>query len=198
MLDTNLLIERWCDGDERAAEALYNHYQADIFRLAYGILRNWIEAEDVMQETLIYALNKIHNYDPTRASFRTWLSVITVSRCRDRQRRRRPLLSLSMWFSEDDDVDVAETATPYEEQVIRDETSSEVWTAVQTLSPRLREAILLRYWGGYTYREMADILKCPIRTAQSRVRLAYRNLSDALAASKSTNLIQLEGGVADE
>ena len=44
--------------------------------------------------------------------------------------------------------------------------------------------MLLRYWAGHTYQEMADILNCPLRTAQSRVRLAYKQLRATLAPAE--------------
>jgi len=55
---------------------------------------------------------------------------------------------------------------------------------VQELTPPLREAIILRHWGGHTYQEIADIVGCPIRTAQSRVRLAYQRLEKKLVESE--------------
>jgi RNA polymerase sigma-70 factor, ECF subfamily len=68
----------------------------------------------------------------------------------------------------------------------------EVWTAVQALSPALREAVLLRYWAGHTYREMAEVLECPLPTAQSRVRLAYEHLRAALSPGSLADLTGLE------
>jgi DNA-directed RNA polymerase specialized sigma24 family protein len=63
---------------------------------------------------------------------------------------------------------------------------------VQALSPQLREAILLRYWAGHTYQEMADILGCPLRTAQSRVRLAYQRLRVSLDPDNLVNSVKEE------
>jgi RNA polymerase sigma-70 factor (ECF subfamily) len=61
------------------------------------------------------------------------------------------------------------------------ESQWELWQALDRLSPKLREAVVLRYWGGHTYQEMAQILSCPLSTAQSRVRLAYEQLRRLLA-----------------
>lgn len=187
MPNIDVLIERWQGGDERAAEALYNHHRESLFRLAYGLLGSPADAEEVAQDALTYALVNIRRYDPQRASFATWLHTITVSRCRDRQRRRRlPSFSLTAWLDQGGD---APDPTPEpERQAIRAETRSQVWAAVQALSQPLREAILLRYWAGHTYREMADILGCPIGTAQSRVRLAYQRLRADLAPIELNHL----------
>ena len=55
-----------------------------------------------------------------------------------------------------------------------------VQQALASLSPRLREAVVLRYGHGLTYREMAEIMGCPAKTAESRVRLAHEALRGAL------------------
>jgi RNA polymerase sigma-70 factor (ECF subfamily) len=191
MTDINALIERWQSGDQRAAEALYNYHREQTFRLAYGLLGNPADAEETAQDALTYALTNIRRYDPQRASFGTWLHTIAVSRCRDRLRRRRlPQFSLTAWLRGGGDA--PDPAPSQEQQVVSAETHSEIWTAVQGLSPTLREAILLRYWAGHTYREMAEILNCPLPTAQSRVRLAYQHLRAALSSGGLTSLEGLD------
>jgi RNA polymerase sigma-70 factor (ECF subfamily) len=191
MTDLSALIVRWQAGDERAAEALYDHHREQAFRLAYGLLGNRADAEEVAQDALTYALTNIDRYDPERGSFGTWLHVITISRCRDRQRRRRlKLLPLTTWLRGGGNL--ADPGPGQERQLVQRETRSEVWEAVQSLSPRLREAILLRYWAGHTYQEMAKIMNCPIPTAQSRVRLAYQRLRAALTPDGLTELGDVE------
>jgi RNA polymerase sigma-70 factor (ECF subfamily) len=191
MSDVHRLIQRWQAGDESAAEALYNHHRASVFRLAYGLLGEPADAEEVAQDALTYALVNINRYDPRRASFATWLHTITVSRCRDRYRRRRlPSLSLTAWLQRGGDV--ADLAPGPERRAIQAETHGQIWEAVLALSQPLREAVLLRYWAGHTYREMADILGCPLPTAQSRVRLAYKQLRKILAPTVFFDLIEEE------
>ena len=181
MSDLTPLIQRWCAGDEQAAEALYNHCQVAIFRLAYGILGNPKDAEEVAQDALTYALLNIQQYDPQRAKFTTWLHTITVSRCRNRLKRKQFLtLSLADWLTGGGDA--PDPALDQENYLIHKESCQEVWQAVQGLKPVLREAILLRYWAGHSFREMADILGCPMPTAQSRVRLAYKKLRQTLSS----------------
>jgi RNA polymerase sigma-70 factor (ECF subfamily) len=185
----SLLLERWRDGDERAAERLYNYYRDSTFRLAYGVLGNSEDAEEAAQDALTYALVNIHNYNVERGSFSTWLHTITVSRCRDRQRRKRlPLVALAEWLGFGRDI-----ATPMpgpEQHAIQAETHSAVWHAVQSDSPILREAVRLRYWADHTYREIGEILGCPVPTAQSRVRLAYKQLRQSLASRQITEFTE--------
>jgi RNA polymerase sigma-70 factor (ECF subfamily) len=173
------LIQRWQQGDETAAEALYEAHSGRVFRLAYALLGNRDDAEEVMQDTMIYALTRINRYDPQRAAFATWLHTIAVSRCRDRGRRKRlPSISLGNW--KDGGGDVAAPNSGPEEVTIGQENLHEIWQALEQLSPKLREAVVLRYWGNHTYQEMAQIMQCPLPTAQSRVRLAYERLRELL------------------
>jgi RNA polymerase sigma-70 factor (ECF subfamily) len=191
MPDLSALIQRWQRGDERAAEAIYNHHREATFRLAYGLLGSAADAEEAAQDALTYALTHINHFDSQRATFATWLHTIAVSRCRDRQRRRwLPTFSLTQWLQRGQDA--PDPAPSPERHAVQAETHSEVWLAVQNLSPRLREAILLRYWADHTYQEMAAILNCPLRTAQSRVRLAYDKLRATMAPADFINHFEEE------
>lgn len=181
MENDTLLIEQWQAGDQRAAAELYNRHRDRVFRLAYGLLGQPADAEEVAQDVLLYALANVHRYDPARARFTTWLHTIAVSRCRDRQRRKRlPHLPLLAWLKGGGDAPDP-TPTPEHEAAAREQ-HSQLWQAVQALPPTLREAVVLRFWAGHTFKEMADILQCPVATAQSRVRLAYPRLRATLAS----------------
>ncbi len=187
MPDTQTLIQRWQGGDERAAEALYNQQREATLRLAYGLLGDQADAEEAAQDALVYALTQIKHFDPSRASFTTWLHTITVSRCRNRHRRKSYNAPSFAWQDLGDDL-VDPTPTP-EYSAGRSEMRNQIWQAIRSLKPPLREAILLRYWAGHTYREMAGILGCPVPTAQSRVRLAYEQLRTRLTPA---DLVDLE------
>jgi RNA polymerase sigma factor (sigma-70 family) len=63
--------------------------------------------------------------------------------------------------------------------------------ALATLSPRLREAVALRYGQGMTYREMATVMACPQKTAESRIRLAHAALGKALGSNGEVLLEEL-------
>ncbi len=175
----NAWLERWRHGDERAAELIYNQFRDQTFRLAYGLLGHQEDAEEVAQDTLTYALVNIHKYEEAKSGFGTWLHTITVSRCRDKRRRKRlPSFSLNEWLQKGQDVPDGQ---PNPEMVTAvHQTHTQLWQAIQSLKPNYREAVVLRYWAGCTYREMAEILGCPIPTAQSRVRLAYDQIRTQL------------------
>lgn len=178
-MNPEVLIERWRAGDERAAEMIYHQHREKTFRLAYGLLGNAEDAEEVAQDALAYALLHIHHFDDRRSQFTTWLYRITVSRSRDLLRKRRlPTFSLNSWMRERQSP--TDLRPGPEQRAEKREYQNSVWDALQKLPPALREAIILRHWGGHTFQEIAEITNCPMKTAQSRVRLAYQKLAHVL------------------
>jgi len=192
MSDIETLIQRWLNGDESAAEAIYNQCRGTTFGLAYALLDSSADAEEVTQDALAYALSHIDRYDPQRARFTTWLHTITVSRCRNKCRRHfLPSVPLFAWLEDGNDKD--DPALDLEALAVQQDTRDEIWAAIHSLSQPLREAILLRHWADYSYQEMAQILGCPLRTAQSRVRTAHRQLKQLLAAADAQRAAQANG-----
>ncbi|MCB9134096.1 MAG: sigma-70 family RNA polymerase sigma factor [Anaerolineales bacterium] len=179
MTNLEVLIERWRAGDERAAETIYDLHRDRTFRLALGLLGNAEDAEEAAQDALTYALLNIAQFDERRSQFTTWLHMITVSRSRDLLRKRRPAFSFTEWLkSRRSPPDL----NPGPEQKVENKQARRsVWDAVQKLTPILREAIVLRHWGEHTYEEIAEIVGCPMKTAQSRVRLAHQKLAQTLS-----------------
>lgn len=180
-MNLKALIEHWRAGDQRAAESIYNLHREKTFRLAYGLLGNTEDAEEAAQDALSYALLHIHQFDDRRSQFTTWLYRITVSRSRDILRKRRlPTFSLNSWLR--NGLNPRDFRPGPEQRAEKKENQNSVWDALQILSPDLREAIILRHWSGCTYQEIAEITNCPMKTAQSRVRLAYQKLARILEA----------------
>jgi RNA polymerase sigma-70 factor (ECF subfamily) len=189
MSEPRALIQRWQAGDEHAAEAIYNRYRDETSNLANVLLDDRADAEEVVQDALMYALTHIDRYDPQRARFSTWLHTVTVSRCRNKRRRRiLPGLSLFSWRKKGGDAPDPNPGP--ERRAMQAATRDEVWEAIQTLSQPLREALVLRHWGNYTYQEIGDILDCSLRTAQSRVRLAQQHVEKSLTKNDVLNLAE--------
>jgi len=135
-------------------------------------------------------LLNIAQFDEKRSKFTTWLHMITVSRSRDILRKRRiPGLSLTDWLSRRKSH--PEHTPEPEQKAELNETRNTVWEAVQKLQPMLREAIVLRHWGGHTYQEISEIVGCPMKTAQSRVRLGYQKLAQILAETDLQNTMEV-------
>lgn len=171
-------VERCLSGKETAYVEVYNQYAGMIYRLCFSLLRHKEDAEEVLQDTFEYAFRKLSNYDPGRASFKTWLYQIAVSRCRNKRRRKwlktTAISALAReQIADEDAISPDDSITLNERQVL-------VWSALGDLSPKLRETAILRYYDGLTYAQIGEVLKIPAKTAESRMRLAHKALKEIL------------------
>ncbi len=176
--DIEAIIKRALSGDQHGYAELYDHFASGVYRLCYSLLMNEQDAEDIVQESFVYAFKNLHRYDPKKASLKTWLYTIAVSRCRNTYRRKRFItvdISQLLGFELK-----APNAEAPEAAVIRRDAEEAIQHALVDLSPRLREAIVLRYGQGLTYREIAEVMGCPQKTAESRVRLGHQRLKQSL------------------
>ena len=172
------LIARCLAGEEVAYSLLYERYAGYIYRLTFGLLQHREDAEEVLQDTFEYAFRKLDHYDADRASFKTWLYQIAVSRCRNKRRRKwLPTFALSHWLGER--LTDTENPTP-DEALALSRRQRRIWQALQTLSPKLRETAVLRYYEELSYKEIGQILGIPSKTAESRMRLAHKALKEVL------------------
>ncbi len=178
-MDDSNLIRRCLKGDARACADLYERWHASVYRLAYGILRQEQDAEEVTQDVFVYALSRLKNYDARKSAFRTWLYTITISRSRNKMRRKwLPTVELDEWS--DAEREASEAERPPEDLAELQAERERVWAALGKLSPKLREAVILRYFENLTFPEIGEILSCPMKTIQSRVRLAHKELRKLL------------------
>jgi len=166
-------------GEESAYVEVYNQYAGVIYRLCFSLLRQQEDAEEVLQDTFEYAFRKLDRYNPEKASFKTWLYQIAVSRCRNK-RRRKWLYTISINASVRERVADEKALSP-DDSVSLSELQQTVWQSLGDLSPKLRETAILRYYDGMTYAQIGEILSIPAKTAESRMRLAHKALKNLLA-----------------
>jgi RNA polymerase sigma-70 factor, ECF subfamily len=176
-------LDAWLNGarmgDEAACEALYHRFHPNVLRLCLGLLGNMADAEEVAQDSFVYALSRLSQYDPSRSAFSSWLYTIALSRCRNK-RRRKWLVALPL------EILTAEHHVPLERQVEavleRRGVRRRVWEALHGLPSHLREAVALRFLGELRYKDLGSVLGCNPKTAESRVRLGLAAMRKTLAA----------------
>ncbi|NJN55256.1 MAG: RNA polymerase sigma factor [Anaerolineae bacterium] len=179
--ENEALIARCLAGEEAAYVALYNLYAGMIYRLLYSMLQHKEDAEEVLQDSFEYAFRKLGDYNPHKSAFKTWLYRIAISRCHNKRRRKwLPTFSLS----HQDARQAEDEVTPSPDETLHlTETQQAVWSALQQLTPKLRETAVLRYYEGLSYLEIGAILGIPTKTAESRMRLAHQALKELLGRS---------------
>ncbi len=179
--ESHLLIQHCLASDEAAYVALYELYSGMIYRLNFSLLQHTEDAEEVLQDSFEYAFRRLHKYDANKSAFKTGLYRIAVSRCRNKRRRKwLPTFSINQlvgFDAQDEDTPSPDAA------VLLTEKQKQVWEALQTLSPKLRETAVLRYYENLSYKEIDAILDIPSKTVESRIRLAHKALKKLLNAS---------------
>ncbi len=153
-----------------ALARLYGRYAAVLMGVAYRILQNRVDAEDLLHDVFLEVWNKAGNYDRARGKVKAWLVLLTRSRAIDRKRvliiaRRHAMVA--------EQVDDAE-APELRPDVLADQAL--VRAAVTRLDDRQREILQLSYFQGLSCREIAERGDTPLGTVKSRLRAAVHTL----------------------
>jgi RNA polymerase sigma-70 factor, ECF subfamily len=174
-------IRRFLDGDEDAFVELVRQWERKVFNLAWRILGNREDAQDVMQETFLSVFKSLHNLrDP--ASFSTWVYRIVLNHCRGRWRSRERTVPLETQVEIDGGESVLAVAgppSPSHEAAV--ETADLIRRALAALSEEHRTAVILKEYMGLSLEEVATVMDCPLSTAKSRVYHGLRGVQKHLA-----------------
>jgi RNA polymerase sigma-70 factor (ECF subfamily) len=193
-MDDTTHIARAIEGDEAAQQTLYEAHHATAFRLAYLLLQDACDAEEVVQDAFVYVLRSLHRYDPERGSFWTWLRVALVSRCRNKRRRKQvPAVSLETLIAAGQAPADPKPASDPAGLLEMHSTQQAVWKALQQVSPGARDALILRYYEGLPYAEIGNILGCSADAARARVAHGKTQLRCLLSATQDD--VACEGGI---
>ena len=177
------LVERAQKGDRAAFRVLVQRYQKRVYSIAYGVVRNEEDAFDVTQEAFIKVHRYLGNFQGS-ASFYTWLYRIVINLCIDHKRRS----SKGPHVDFDDSLDHERTAMEAGSTPIRDpakefrrkELRAQIGQAIDGLSEKHKQVILLREVEGLSYKEMAEVLDISVGTVMSRLHHARQNLQNSL------------------
>lgn len=177
------LIARVAQGDERAIAALYDQYGRVLYAVAYRIVGQGADAEEIVIEAFTQAWRDARSFDAERGSVAGWLTMIARSRALDlvRARSRRDRITGSA-AADQPDIPPGMSAWRSEpaKELDQAERRARVEQALAELSPPQREAIELAYFEGLSQSEIADRLQEPLGTIKTRVRLGMQKLRDFL------------------
>jgi len=144
--------------------------EAQLLRVAYRILGNWADAEDVAQEVFL----RLHRHGlgfAHEASLSSWLYRVTVNLCVDRSRRVRPVNELP---------ELREARPSAEADLLRDEQKRRLMLALAKLPPKERAAVVLREIEGLSTAEVAEILGSTEVTVRTQIHRAMTRLRELL------------------
>ncbi|MBM7789736.1 sigma-70 family RNA polymerase sigma factor [Tenggerimyces flavus] len=176
------LLVRVSDGDAGAFERLYSVIADTVVASVRAVVSDPDQAQDIAQEVALQLWRNAHRYDPSRSSVLSWVKLIAHHRAVD-QIRTNLIRSTS-------ETAVAHRATgheagPVEQVQIRFEHQA-VRDALSGLTRIQHEAVVLAYFGGHTYRQVADLLNVPESTAKTRIRDGLIRIRQHLVESNWT------------
>ena len=190
MVDKEIeLIRSWKDGDEDAFGALVKLYADRLLGYLVRLTGSRDQAEELFQETFMRAYLNSSKFRAD-AAFKPWLFRIASRLTIDswRMSKRRPgTVSL---MDEEGGVcaDLSSPGDSPDEAMGRAEMKSQVRNAVDTLPPRQRAALVLAYFEGLSYREIAEVLGCSTGTIKTQMSRAMKKLASLLPGMRGFGL----------
>jgi RNA polymerase sigma-70 factor (ECF subfamily) len=176
------IVEACQRGDREALRALYEAYKDKVYSIAFYFFHgDAAAASDVTQQVFLKLIVGMARYRGD-SEFSTWLHRIVVNACVDRSRRHRAEVAVPDPGAIDA---VADSRLSHEALFARGEVARSVKDAIAALPPKLRIAILMRYFEELSYTDMAKALDCSIGTVSSRLSRGHRLLARRLAPLRS-------------
>ena len=181
------LIDAHLRGDRTAFGELVRRYGDSVLGYLTRLCGDRQQAEDLFQEAFRRAHEKAHTLRGDQ--FKNWLYTIATRVAIDGLRRRRRIRVVSLNQRLDCDgencdelgvVAVAESCHDPSEEAIRAEQKEQVRQALDSLPARQRATLVLAYYQGLSYREVADVMGCTIGTVRTQMFRALRTLARTL------------------
>ncbi|MCS7224038.1 MAG: sigma-70 family RNA polymerase sigma factor [Armatimonadetes bacterium] len=170
-MEERTLVEQATQGDDAAFQALIALYRPRLLSIAYHLLGDREEAEDLVQEALLRAFTRLGYYDPAKGSFLNWLTVIMVRlgvNWIGMGRKRDSVLVLESEVAESfrsgvdlwDGLEQRETGREMERRLV-------IQKGLALLPRQQRAVLLLRYTEDLTVKEISEALDVPVGTVKS-------------------------------
>lgn len=174
------LMARVARGDADAFAQLYDQMVPRVYGLIRRVLRNPAQSEEVTQEVMVEVWRTATRYDAERGSLASWVLTMAHRRAIDRVRSEQSSTD------REQAVAAASSATEYDEVAEAVTTNLEVEQVrhcLSSLTELQRESVTLAYYGGYSYREVAELLDAKLATIKARMRDGLIRLRDCLGVT---------------
>ncbi|MCT2534452.1 sigma-70 family RNA polymerase sigma factor [Aquibacillus koreensis] len=158
------------DGSKQAFDLFYETHHRFVLQIAYKILGDRVEAEDVCHDIFLEVFQKSNEYSPSKGSVKAWLAIKTKSRCLDRLRKKKPVLVNKL------EAILNQEVTAVDSYVLSQIERDILLDALQHIPEKQREVIYEAYFNGRTHMELADLLHIPLGSVKSIIRYGINNL----------------------
>jgi len=180
------LVSRCLRGDEAAWEELVRLHTRKVYGLCFRFTNSGEQAQDLTQEVFLRVFRTLRTFHSSEGSFATWLARVTRNLLIDhyrRTRQERVTDSIEEQLPMLEEEGAAAGVRP-DQAVAGREAGEILQSALQKLSPDLREAVILRDLQEMEYREIAEVLQIPEGTVKSRINRGRAELARLLRKQK--------------
>lgn len=172
------LIKDCQAGDSQAMGQIVRLYQNQVYNIAYGMLGNSEDAQDIAQDVFLSVWEKIGQFQ-FKSRFSTWLYRIVTNMCINEQNRRQRRQTSPTEMDDSQAWTPVDSRTP-EKEVLFAEQQEMLQAALGQLKPDYRKILILREMEGLSYDELAEILNCSVGRVKSRLHEARLSLRKIL------------------
>ena len=180
------MVQAYIKGDHSAIEVLINRHRNKVYTYILLTIKNQQLAEDLFQETFIKVIQSLRGGKyKDNGKFLSWVIRIAHNLIIDHFRKEKQMNSIS---NDDSEVDLFNSKklsdSNIEELIINSQIKSEIRILINELPDDQREVVLLRHYGGLSFKEIADQTDVSINTALGRMRYALINLRKLIQEKK--------------
>jgi RNA polymerase sigma-70 factor, ECF subfamily len=166
-------------GDPHAMRFLYERYARRVHSVAQRVCRDKSLAEEAVQEAFLTLWREFSRYDPARGTFPAWLLTVVHHKAVDAVRREHTARRIHQTVGSSADGELP-AGPGADEAALESVFAGQVRAAVHRLPRRQRQTLLLAYYGGYTHREISELVEVPLGTVKSRMSLGVQRLRTLL------------------
>ena len=187
--DDRMLVARAQKGDEDAFAELVRKYSGRAYQIAYGVLGNRQDAEEIAEDTFIKIYHALPDFRGD-AAFTTWMYRIALNLARNkyqwnkaRAAGRHVSIDAPLEGSEEDDdrrLEIPDATPPPDQMAAYNELDKELNAQLEQLPEVYREALVMRNIQEMSYEQIAELLKCKMGTVKSRIARARDELKKRL------------------
>lgn len=184
----DMLVQAYMEGKDSAFDELLARNQQQLFDFILALTRDKDKADDLFQETFIRAIVKMKDGQYfNQGKFLYWLMRIARNLLIDDVRKQKKGQAVNI--SDDELLTVIDCGHPYksrEDMLVAEELSGHMRQLMDLLTDEQREVVLMRYYQGLQFKDIAEITNVSINTSLGRMRYAIRNMR---RMAKRINLI---------
>jgi RNA polymerase sigma-70 factor, ECF subfamily len=177
--DLDQLLGRVARGDQAAYEVVYDRLAGPVFGLIRRVMRDPAQSEEVAQEVLLEIWRSAEKFDPARGTAMTWVMTIAHRRAVDRVRS----VAAQAHRDQESAARLSLTTDEVAEQAEASIERQRVRRCLESLTDIQRESVLLAYYDGYTYPDVARLLNVAVATIKTRIRDGLLRMRDCMGVA---------------